>query len=197
MANRVIDHLVESGLGVGSSDRVTGEILLAVTRIADARLGSGKMARPSIPLRHSELIVNGPRDLRVGREIKLELASADRVDVLMSFVMWTGFIELKEALRAFCDRFDGKPPLRVLTTTYMGATDVKALDELIKMGATVHVSYDSRRTRLHAKAWLFHRNSGFSTAIIGSNKVGSASNAPFLRARDPAILNAISLESTS
>jgi len=157
--------------GVSADDHVLPQRLLRVLRRDDLRLGRGTSVRPSIPLRHSDLIVNGPKDLRVGREIERELASADRVDVLVSFVKWSGFVELREALRAFSDAHGGRPPLRVLTTTYMGATEPRALDELVALGADVRVSYDARRTRLHAKAWLFHRDSGFSTGVIGSSNL--------------------------
>ena len=124
---------------------------------AQAGLGEGRLERPGIPLRRSDLIVNGPSDLRVGVEIAGELPSADRVDLLMSFVTWSGFVELREALARFCAR----GPLRVLTTTYMGASDMEALREL---GADIRVSYDERRTRLHAKAWLFYRDGGHFAA---------------------------------
>ena len=61
--------------------------------------------------------------------------------------------------------------LRVLTTTYTGSTEGRALDELSELGADVRVSYDMSTTRLHAKAWLFHRAEGFSTAYIGSSNL--------------------------
>ncbi len=66
-------------------------------------------------------------------------------------------------------------PLRVLTTTYMGATDRTALDRLVRdFGAQVRVNYETRSTRLHAKAWLFRRDSGFDTAYVGSSNLSRA-----------------------
>ncbi|TNE90580.1 MAG: DUF3427 domain-containing protein [Deltaproteobacteria bacterium] len=181
LTNRLLAHIGELASEhlkrdtvVDLEDRVTAERLLQVLRREDLRLGVGELTRPSIPLRHSDLIVNGPKDLRVGREIQREMVSANRVDVLVSFVKWTGFVEIRDALRAFSDRHGGRPPLRILTTTYMGATDHEALDALIELGADVRVSYDDRRTRLHAKAWLFHRDSGFSTGVIGSSNLSHA-----------------------
>lgn len=157
--------------GLDKEDHVVppGELLLALQSLADTRLGQGSLPRPSLPLRHSDLLVNGPRDLRVGSEIRRELGSADRVDVLVSFVKWNGVRMLLPELRGFVERRPGA--LRVLTTTYMGATEAKALEELAALGAEVRVSYDTRRTRLHAKAWLFHRDSGYSTALIGSSNL--------------------------
>ena len=173
LTNRALASLGElSPDEVLEGDAVTPLVLLSLLTKAEAGLGTGQVTRPGIPLRHSELIVNGPRDRRVGLEIARELPSADRVDLLMSFVKWSGFVELREELAAFCGRGPGR--LRVLTTTYMGATDVQALEGLRELGADIRISYDHRRTRLHAKAWMFHRDSGFGTAIIGSSNLSHA-----------------------
>ena len=86
----------------------------------------------------------------------------------MAFVRWSGILPLLDALREHCQAERG---LRVLTTTYTGSTEARALDALRDAGAEVLVSYDTSTTRLHAKAWLFHRGSGFSTAYIGSSNL--------------------------
>lgn len=66
-------------------------------------------------------------------------------------------------------------PLRLITTTYMGATERAALDRLVTdFGAHVKVQYDALRTRLHAKAWLFRRDTGFDTAYVGSSNLSRA-----------------------
>ncbi|MBA3404863.1 MAG: DUF3427 domain-containing protein [Gemmatimonadaceae bacterium] len=176
LANEVLGLLGRLAPKAGITDdeavRHPAEILLALRELSDVRLGTLEVARPTLPLRQSDLLVNGPRDLRIGHEVRLELASADRVDLLVSFVKWSGFRLLRSELKAFVARRPGG--LRVLTTTYMGATDATAVEGLLELGANIKVSYDSRRTRLHAKAWLFHRESGFTTGLVGSSNVSAA-----------------------
>jgi len=63
--------------------------------------------RPSIPLASSHLLINGPRDHTVSSEIKRELASSDRVDLLVSFLKWLGWRLLRDEARRFLDRHPG------------------------------------------------------------------------------------------
>ena len=110
-----------------------------------------------IPLSTSALLVNGRGQPRIGYEVTRELASADDVDLLCAFIKWQGLRVLEKALLDLRER-GGR--LRVITTTYMGATDQRALDRLVELGADVKISYETRTTRLHAKAWLFRRATG-------------------------------------
>lgn len=131
-----------------------------------------QIARPRTPVTDDTLLINAPHEPQLAGELRSELASADRVDLLCAFIVWNGLRTLSDELQSVRDRGGA---IRVVTTTYTGITDPKALDALVRMGADVRVSYDTRSTRLHAKAWLFHRNSGFSTAYIGSsNLTGTA-----------------------
>ena len=90
--------------------------------------------------------------------------------LLCAFIKWSGLRLLQPVLKQY---LAAGRPLRVLSTVYLGATDRRALDWLVERGAQVRVSTDTRRTRLHAKAWLFHRASGSSTAYIGSSNLSA------------------------
>ena len=130
--------------------------------------GASKMPEPLIPLLDTTLLTNAPGEPRVGNQLLTELHSADRIDLVMAFIRRSGIAPLLDTLRSHCQ--SGRE-LRVLTTTYTGSTEGRALDALSELGADVRVSYDMSTTRLHAKAWLFHRRSGFSTAYIGSSNL--------------------------
>jgi superfamily II DNA or RNA helicase/HKD family nuclease len=127
-----------------------------------------EIEEPLIPLLDTTLLTNAPGEPRVGHQILTEIASADRIDVVMAFIRRTGIAPLRAALQRHTDA--GRP-LRVLTTTYTGSTEPAALDMLRDLGAELRVSYDTSTTRLHAKAWLFHRDSGFATAYVGSSNL--------------------------
>ena len=129
---------------------------------------SGSTPQPLVPLSAADLMVNARGEPSVGAAIEREIHSADRIDLLCAFIRWNGVRTLRPALEAHCQA--GRP-LRVITTVYTGSTERKAIDWLASIGAQVKVSYDTRTTRLHAKAWLFERLTGFSTAFIGSSNL--------------------------
>jgi superfamily II DNA or RNA helicase/HKD family nuclease len=112
------------------------------------------------------------------QEIRRELASADQVDILVSFITVSGVRKLQDVLQkisAISASGQTATRIRILTTTYMGATEVRALDQLAHLpSCEVRVSLDGRRTRLHAKAWLFQRKTGFGSAYIGSANLSGA-----------------------
>lgn len=175
LTNRVLALLEGVGDSGAANDDYVADPPTRLLAIREPAVGLGRPvspARPEIPLSTSDLLVNGRHDVSLGPEVKREIASADRVDLLCSFLKWSGFRLVADDLRSLVRRKPGS--LRVLTTAYMSATDRRALDELSSMGVTVKVSYDTTRTRLHAKAWLFHRESGFSTACVGSSNLSAA-----------------------
>jgi len=124
--------------------------------------------RPLTPLRDTVLMTNARDQPAVGREIEAEIDSADRIDLVLAFIRWTGIRQLLPHLRRHVEA--GKP-LRIITTTYTGSTELRALESLADLGGQVRVSYDTSTTRLHAKAWMFHRATGFSTVYIGSSNL--------------------------
>lgn len=144
-----------------------GEILHAILR----RRPDGTpqpMDGPLIPLLDTTLLTNAPGEPGLIHQIAAEIESADEIDVLMAFIRRSGINPLITSLRRHCE--NGKK-LRVLTTIYTGSTEQAALEQLTDLGAEVRISYDVSTTRLHAKAWIFHRRSGFSTAYVGSSNL--------------------------
>lgn len=131
---------------------------------------------PDTPLSRSALLTGTRLDPSLGSQLKKEIATADRVDILCSFLKWSGLRVLLDELRKLAERpTDSGLRVRVITTSYMGATDPRAVDALATLPNTqVRVSYDTKRTRLHAKAYVFYRETGFGSAYIGSANLSNA-----------------------
>jgi superfamily II DNA or RNA helicase len=150
---------------------------------------------PLIPLLDTTLLTNAPSEPRVGHQVRSELQSASSVDVVMAFIRVSGIRPLLSEISSTIAR-GGR--VRVLTTTYTNSTERKALDLLAGAGAELRVSYDLSSTRLHAKAWLFRRPHGVSTAYIGSSNLthsalvtGLEWNVRVSSARNPDVIDKI------
>ncbi len=133
--------------------------------------------RPLTALRDTTLLVNAPGEPRVLHELIAEVPSAHSIDVLVAFVRLSGIAPMLTALRRHLEN-GGR--VRVLTTTYTNSTQAEALEALTDAGADLRVSYDQTTTRLHAKAWIFNRARGQSTAYVGSSNLTHSAMVPGL-----------------
>ena len=164
--NRVIDELVDP--------------IQPPPRILHTIRGPGAAALepPETGLSSPWLFTAGRGSPSLLNEIRREAAACDQIDVLVSFITLSGVRKLIDVLHsatAANAAGEGRTRVRVLTTTYTGATEVEALDQLARLnGCEVKVSLDGRRTRLHAKAWIFHRRTGFGSAYVGSANLSGA-----------------------
>ncbi|MDE0045179.1 MAG: DUF3427 domain-containing protein [bacterium] len=168
LANRLLGMLGNYGVPEDEQVAGTAELLLSVFRSQGLEDQPVAAERPIRSLRDTGLLVNGRRDVQVSGEIVREIPSADGIDLLCAFVRYSG---LRLFQRELGERIAAGVPVRVITTVYTGTTERRALDALHELGAKVKVSFDVARTRLHAKAWLFRRESGHHTAYIGSSNL--------------------------
>ncbi|MFD2203724.1 DUF3427 domain-containing protein [Shivajiella indica] len=133
-----------------------------------------KEVTPSTRLLHSSLFTGGGgnQSFQLDGELQKEINSSDEIDFLVSFIKWNGLRLLQDHLIDFTNR-GGK--LRVITTTYVGATDAKCVEFLSKLKNTeVKVSYNTENERVHVKSYMFKRSTGFHTAYIGSSNLSKA-----------------------
>ncbi len=160
--------LLEEALYEAAPDRIKRLEAVMPRGVID----SSRYIRPATPFSDTALMTNARDEPTLAAELRAELASADQVDLLCAFVKWQGVRLLEDELSELKQR---KLPLRVITTTYLGATDARALDALVNdYGAEVRINYEINQTRLHAKAWMLRRKTGFHTAYVGSSNLSHA-----------------------
>lgn len=174
ICNRLIEHL-----GSELRDRtleqckITPEAKVLLALVDRDHLPALKVAapiRPETSIAQSSLFTGSPGEPGLVDELRKEIRTADRVDLLISFIKWSGLRLILDDLKEFVKHGQ----LRVITTSYTGATDIKAVEALASLrNTTVRISYDTDRTRLHAKTYTFHRNNGFSTSYIGSSNLSN------------------------
>lgn len=139
---------------------------------SDLQIQKKALNHPVSGYRVSSLFTGG-NDISMDDEIRRDIQTADNIDLIVSFIKFEGLRLLIEDLREFVSKENTR--LRVMTTTYMGATDPKAirmLYELRKLGdVEIRASFNTKQERLHAKSYIFSRNSNFDTAYIGSSNM--------------------------
>jgi superfamily II DNA or RNA helicase/HKD family nuclease len=167
LCNEIIGHLSASEVTAHlAGKQLVSDVKNVLTEITPAAFGVMNYPRPATPIWESSLFTGAATDPRLDHELVQEIHSADRIDFLVSFIRWSGLRLLRQALE---DAVRRGIRVRVITTSYMGASESRAVEWLASLpNVEIKVSYDTDRTRLHAKAYHFHRESGFSTAYIGS-----------------------------
>ncbi len=124
---------------------------------------------PVTSLSHCELFFGGSSTTNLASELNREILCSDEICWVVSFIKTSGLNLLWNSLKKFTSK--GKR-LRIITTTYTGATDYDAIARLGTLPNThIKISYDGTQDRLHAKSYIFIRNSGFNTAYIGSSNL--------------------------
>ena len=120
----------------------------------------------------SNLFTGSNTDLSLDSEIERDIQTADEIYWIVAFIRFSGVRIFENALREFLARPNAQ--LRLITTTYMGASEPKAVDFLKQLAPNkveIKVSYNCDLDRLHAKSYIFVRESGMNTAYIGSSNI--------------------------
>ena len=190
--NQLMDLADTSG-GTGASVIHPARQLRQLSPPASPGSPAAPTVRPKTPLSDAALLTNSLGEPNLAAELRAEIDTCDEVDLLCAFVKWHGLRLLEDELGRLRRR---GAPLRVITTTYMGATERAALDRLVtELGAEVRIQYDTARTRLHAKAWMFRRETRYDTAYVGSSNLSRAAlldgvewNVRLSRVATPALL---------
>ncbi|MCQ2218871.1 MAG: DUF3427 domain-containing protein [Paludibacteraceae bacterium] len=195
-ANRLIDFLGEEKEEKVVDDKQMLAAVISQQEEARLRATSGALIRPLTGFRTSNLFTGGQSRVSLSSEIERDIESADSICMIVSFLKLSGVNLIYDHLKRFCSNPQHR--LRIITTTYCGVTDAKAVERLASLPNTeIRISYNTEIERLHAKSYIFERNSGFSTAYIGSSNLSKSAqtdglewNIRVTNVENPHIINA-------
>lgn len=105
-------------------------------------------------------------------QLKMSMAKADRIDIIVSFLMESGVRIILKDLKSALDR---KVPIRILTGNYLGITQPSALYLIKKeLGDGVELRfYNDKARSFHPKAYMFHYENK-SEIYIGSSNISKS-----------------------
>lgn len=172
-ANSIIENIAPCEGAKIYDEKQILTAMLSRTKDAVHKATKTETVRPLSGFRVSNLFTGGQGPLSIGSEIVRDIASADRISLIVSFLKLAGVNLIYDALKKFCS-VPGHS-LRIITTTYCGITEAKAVKRLSELPNTeIRISYNTRIERLHAKAYIFERNSEMNTAYIGSSNLSKS-----------------------
>lgn len=183
----------------------SGNLVSAQAKILTAVIDKTKSDYPDLAKRLEEMrpikgLVNGAlftgKGMKLYTELQKEIVSADEIRLMVSFIKKRGLALILPQLKEFTQRGG---MLKVITTTYMRATDYEAVTQLAALKNTeIKITYDTNSERLHAKAYIFLRDTGFNTAYIGSSNIseqaldtGAEWNVKVTQMEQPRMMNTI------
>jgi len=150
--------------------RILTAILSKIAKTDEQIIAFIKESLPMTGLRTSSLFTGSNAEISIDSELERDILSANRILWIVSFIRWSGLRIFEKAIIEFTNRESAE--FKIITTTYMAASEPKALEFLSRLPRTeIRVSYQTKLERLHAKSYIFERNSGFDTAYIGSSNL--------------------------
>lgn len=176
------NYLVEEG-NYSEIIRLTEEI----TKLADGSDGDFKLPLSNILYNYdnSELPVSDLYQLskpdfisnekgsmkNFFKSLKFELMTSDGADFMVSFLRFSGLQILLKPIEELAKR--GKK-VRIITSFYLNITEAKALKKLLELPNVEVKIIQTGNESFHTKAYLFHRESGFNSIIIGSSNISKS-----------------------
>ena len=177
LCNEIVQEIAEHTNEPEFEDNIIlekGEVLTSLyEKMNSARsINTIKAVHPETSIVENALFTGSKNEPSMLSELKKEILSSDSIDLLVSFIKWSAIRPLLVELTAFTKREGVR--LRVIATTYTQATDYKAIVALAELPNTeVKINYETNHARMHAKSYLFKRDTGFSTAYIGSSNLSN------------------------